>query len=53
MEKWKVIQAYRRGMINLQECAQILGIDSMQVMGIMKEHTSDTGSRIRGKQPVG
>lgn len=54
MEKWKVIHAYRRGMISLQECAQILGVDSMQVMGIMKEHVvADLVPRIRNKQPVG
>lgn len=53
MEKWKVIQAYRRGMITLQECAQILGIDSMQVMGIMKESAADSVRAVRGKQPVG
>lgn len=53
MEKWKVIQAYRRGMITLQECAQILGIDSMQVMGIMQESTTDGPRVLRGKQPVG
>ncbi len=53
MDKWKVIQAYRRGIINLKECAQILGIDSMQVMGIMKENTKDAVHVVRGKQPVG
>ncbi len=37
MDKRKVIHAYRRGMISLQECAQILGIDSMQVMGVVDE----------------
>jgi len=53
MEKWKVIQAYRRGMISLQECAQILGIDSMKVMGIMKDSAFDGIRVVRNKQPVG
>jgi predicted HTH domain antitoxin len=53
MEKSKVIQAYRRGIINLQECAQILGIDSLQVMGLVKEHLTEVATRFRGKQPAG
>ncbi|MDF2669061.1 MAG: hypothetical protein K0R67_1367 [Paenibacillus sp.] len=35
MDKRKVIIAYRRGFITIQECAQILGIDSMQQMAGM------------------
>ncbi len=31
MDKQKVIEAYRRGMITLQECGQILGTDLSQV----------------------
>jgi hypothetical protein len=37
MDKRKVISAYRRGFITMQECAQILGIDSMQIMGMMND----------------
>ncbi|MDF2924390.1 MAG: hypothetical protein K0R57_3304 [Paenibacillaceae bacterium] len=37
MDKRKVITAYRRGFITLQECSQILGIDSPQIMGMMEE----------------
>jgi len=37
MDKRKVITAYRRGFITMQECAQILGIDSLQVMGLVNE----------------
>lgn len=37
MDKRKVILAYRRGIITIQECAQILGIDSMQVMGMVHD----------------
>ncbi|WP_197080956.1 hypothetical protein [Gordoniibacillus kamchatkensis] len=37
MDKRKVISAYRRGFITIQECAQILGIDSVQIMGLMND----------------
>ncbi|MNJ02255.1 hypothetical protein D3C73_1621570 [compost metagenome] len=37
MDKRKVITAYRRGFITMQECAQILGIDSPQIMGMMND----------------
>ncbi len=31
MDKRKVIEAYRRGLITLQECGQILGADKTQL----------------------
>ncbi|NGQ94569.1 hypothetical protein G3578_05160 [Brevibacillus sp. SYP-B805] len=31
MDKHKVIEAYRRGLITLQECGQILGADKKQL----------------------
>jgi|GEM_PF-1385355 len=31
MDKVKVIEAYRRGLITLQECGQILGADKTQL----------------------
>ncbi|MFS0837890.1 hypothetical protein [Paenibacillus sp. UNC499MF] len=37
MDKRKVISAYRRGFITMQECAQILGIDSVQILGMMND----------------
>lgn len=37
LDKRKVITAYRRGFITMQECAQILGIDSMQIMGMVND----------------
>jgi hypothetical protein len=52
MDKRKVIHAYRRGMISLQECAQILGIDSMQVMGVVNEPMDIDRSRNLPQQPV-
>ncbi|MFD0867785.1 MULTISPECIES: hypothetical protein [Paenibacillus] len=35
MDKRKVIEAYQRGFITIQECAQILGIDSLEIMGMV------------------
>jgi hypothetical protein len=52
MDKRKVITAYRRGFITLQECAQILGIDSKQIIGIMQEPDRGAGSRFMQKQSV-
>ncbi|EGL19597.1 MULTISPECIES: hypothetical protein [unclassified Paenibacillus] len=37
MDKRKVIAAYHRGFITMQECAQILGIDSVQILGMMND----------------
>jgi hypothetical protein len=37
MDKRKVITAYRRGFITMQECAQILGIDLSQLTGMMND----------------
>jgi len=51
MDKRKVITAYRRGFITIQECAQILGIDSVQVLGIMNDPQLVDTSRIY-PQPV-
>lgn len=37
MDKRKVITAYRRGFITIQECAQILGVDSGQAAGLVND----------------
>ena len=37
MDKRKVITAYRRVFITMQECAQILGIDLSQLTGMMND----------------
>ena len=37
MDKRKVIAAYRRGLITVQECAQILGLDNVELLGHMRE----------------
>jgi exonuclease VII small subunit len=36
MDKAKVIEAYRRGLISLQECGQILGAEKKQVHDLVK-----------------
>jgi hypothetical protein len=45
MDKRKVISAYRRGFITMQECAQILGIDSVQIIGLMNDPQLSDASR--------
>jgi hypothetical protein len=52
MDKRKVISAYRRGFITIQECAQILGIDSMQIMGMMNDPQMAEVPRVMQKQPM-
>jgi len=37
MDKRKVIAAYRRGLISVQECAQILGLDNVQQLAYLRE----------------
>ncbi len=52
MDKRKVITAYRRGMISIQECAQILGVDSSQIMGLMNDPQLSELPRVVQKQPM-
>ncbi|WP_205516575.1 hypothetical protein [Paenibacillus sp. SYP-B3998] len=52
MDKRKVITAYRRGMITIQECAQILGVDSMQIMGLMNDPLMAESPRVVQKLPI-
>lgn len=51
MDKRKVITAYRRGFISMRECAQILGIDSPQLMGMMNDPDFQDPVRMR-KEPL-
>lgn len=37
MDKRKVIAAYRRGFISIQECAQIIGVDSRQMTRLVDD----------------
>ena len=43
MDKRKVIAAYRRGFLTIQECAQILGIDSPHILKMVNDpYMADT-----------
>ncbi|MGM1046096.1 MAG: hypothetical protein ACQEXX_08115 [Bacillota bacterium] len=35
MDKRKVIAAYRRGLFSVQECGQILGLESLQFSALL------------------
>ncbi|MFD0958819.1 hypothetical protein [Paenibacillus chungangensis] len=37
MDKRQVIAAYKRGMITIQECAQILGLERSQLPGLLDD----------------
>ncbi|MDP5273804.1 hypothetical protein [Chengkuizengella axinellae] len=37
MDKRKVIEAYQRGFLSIQECAQILGLDSVKIMEVVQD----------------
>lgn len=37
MDKRKIIYAYQRGFITVQECAHILGIESVQMKGMLDD----------------
>ncbi|MFD2672899.1 hypothetical protein [Marinicrinis sediminis] len=37
MDKRQVIQAYKRGLITIQECAQILGMQPVHLYGMMED----------------
>ncbi|MNW19555.1 hypothetical protein D3C71_2195960 [compost metagenome] len=52
MDKRKVITAYRRGMISIKECAQILGVDSSQITGLMNDPQLCEPLRVVQKQPM-
>lgn len=51
MDKRKVIAAYRRGLISSQECAQILGLDNVDLLGFIRETTLEPPLPLH-KQPV-
>jgi predicted HTH domain antitoxin len=52
VDKRKVISAYRQGIITIQECAQILGIDSMQILSLLSDSQLADSSRIIQKRPM-
>ncbi|WNQ09281.1 hypothetical protein MJA45_16765 [Paenibacillus aurantius] len=52
MDKRKVITAYRRGMISREECAQILGIDSMLLFRAVSDNRFDPPVTNRAKESL-
>ncbi|CAM3970436.1 Helix-turn-helix protein [Paenibacillus alkaliterrae] len=53
MDKRKVIAAYRRGFISIQECAQIIGVDSGQMIRLVNDPLlKNDGTALRGKRSV-
>ena len=53
MDKRKVIAAYRRGFISIQECAQIIGVDSGQMTRLINDPMlSKDGKAQRVKRSV-
>jgi predicted transcriptional regulator of viral defense system len=45
MDKRVVIAAYRRGWITIRECAQLLGLDTAQVAGVLSADRESGGGR--------
>jgi hypothetical protein len=52
LDKRKVITAYRRGFITIQECAQILGIDSKQIITMVNEPVKENPPDHLRKQSI-
>lgn len=50
MDKRKAIAAYRDGLISIQECAQIVGVDNVRWIGMIRE-PGETARR-PARQPV-
>ncbi|GIP52114.1 MULTISPECIES: hypothetical protein [Paenibacillus] len=44
MDKRKVIDAYRRGFLTLQECAQVLGVEKTHIIDLL-DHTPNENQR--------
>jgi plasmid maintenance system antidote protein VapI len=53
MDKRKVIAAYRRGFISIQECAQIIGVDGGQMLRLVNDpQLINDGTALRKKRSV-
>lgn len=50
MDKRKVIDAYRRGLLTLHECAQVLGIEKSQLTGLLEQSYSDKRRELLDEQ---
>ncbi|ALS27769.1 hypothetical protein IJ21_23730 [Paenibacillus sp. 32O-W] len=53
MDKRKVISAYRRGIISVQECAQILGLDSGTIARLVDDPQLAEPPARRLRRPAG
>ena len=53
MDKRKVIAAYRKGLLSMQECAQILGIDSFQLMAMADDLRRNESPSAKEKKASG
>lgn len=52
MDKRQVIAAYRRGFLTIQECAQIIGVDSRQAARIADDAKYMNEGSSRLEQPA-
>jgi hypothetical protein len=52
VDKRKVISAYRHGIITIQECAQILGVDARLILGMLNDPQMADSSRVIQKRPM-
>ncbi|MNH78069.1 hypothetical protein D3C87_240360 [compost metagenome] len=58
MDKRKVIHAYQRGFLTLQECAQILGVERRHVESLLgskneEEERNKVEAALLGRETVG
>jgi hypothetical protein len=51
MDKRKVIAAYRSGLISVLECAQILGVDNIKLIGMIRD-SETPGTTLKNSQSV-
>lgn len=52
MDKKKVITAYHRGFITIQECGQILGLEQVQLNRLLHDSIDDHSSSELKIQPI-
>ena len=52
MDKRKVITAYQRGFITIQECSQILGIENVHLSRLIQESVNNYDTVDLVKQPL-
>lgn len=53
MDKRQVIQAYRKGFMTIHECAQILGVKSNHLQGMVNDpQLAELPSHLEKRHPV-